>query len=603
MSEWADEHRVLDPLFNAEGGRWRTARAPYAREWMDSASCRWVRQIALLAGTQVGKTETLNNIFGFHIHHSPCPMMLVMPRQVDARLAQQRRIKPMVEASAALRDERTEHARDIKAREMVFRRAILYFRSAQTPADMSGVPVRLVCCDEVDKYPPWSGREASPIKLVQERTRTFYDRLVVLASTPTTRDGTIAGEFEKGDRRRYHVPCPHCSKTQVLRWGQVKWNKEEVTTAQQMKKRREAWYECEHCGSVIDDRQKIGMLELGVWVPEGWDIEAWLQRGRREDRAPNRSYHIWAGYSPWLSWWEIVAEWLASKDDPADLMNFVNSWLAEVWEDRVETTTDAQIEACIDLGRAQFEVPEDVQVLTAAVDVQKDRLEWAVQGWGLDEESWVIAAGSVTTWDDLADVLFRNQWGEGRKLAIRCAMIDSRHRRDEVIDFVRRWRPVARMIAGVDREAPQPFGTVRIEKHPRTGIVLPNALTIWTLQVGWFKDLLAARIQRTAGGDDSRHGQLHLPNDLPDAFLKQLASEQKVRHRRGTKMRSVWVLKPGHVRNEAWDLLVYNVAAARLIRCDLLKSADNPNAPPPPKPPPGRERRGRRPPRYPMLGQ
>lgn len=580
---------MLDPRFSAEAGPWHTDRIPYAREWMDSGALSWVRRISICASTQCGKTEAANNLIAFYCHQRPSPTMLVMPNADSARVAGERRILPMVEMSDALRGELTDRSHDVKNREIAFRRSILYLRSANSPTELASVPVRLVLGDEVDKWPKWSGREASPLSLVSERTRTFPDSVIVLTSTPTTRHGMIYREFELGDQRRYHVPCPHCGAFQFFEWQRVKWDSDQIRTGNEMRVSRAAWYQCAHCSGKISDKQKREAVARGLWVPHGQTAEDWLAK-RDSDRNGHRSYHLWAAYSPWVTWWTLAAEFLDSRDDPSKMMNFVNSWLAELWEDRVSDSTKAAVVACIDEKREQGEVPEEVLVVTGAVDVQKDRLEWSLQGWGLDEENWLLLAGRIpkmaesADWSELADVMFRNTYGK-QNLRVRCVVIDSRYRRDEVLDFTRRWHQVARMIAGVEREAPIPFQTTRIDKHPRTGLVLPNALTVWTINVGMFKDLVASRFARALEEPNSKAGRPHLPNDLPEDWLTQMASEHKVRERSGNKEVHRWVLKPGHQRNEAWDLTVYQAAAARMIRCDTLRS-DAPPRPAPPMPPP-----------------
>lgn len=160
----------------------------------------------------------------------------------------------------------------------------------------------------------------------------------------------------------------------------------------------------------------------------------------------------------------------------------------------------------------------------------------------------------------------------GRDLQERACAIDSRYCSDEVVGFVRRSHPIARMIAGVEREMPVPFSTVKLDKHPRTCAPLMQGLTIWTVHVAWFKDLVAARIAKAVTEPESKEGRFHLPGDLTESCLQQMSSEHKVRERSGCRSKMRWVLKPGQVRNEAWDLLVYNAAVARMIRVDSMRS-------------------------------
>jgi len=607
VSEWADRHRILDNRFSSEHGPWRTERTPHAREWMDSAAVPWVRQISIVGGTQVGKTESMNNILGFYAHHRPSPAMLVLPSNDLALTASQRRIRPMFETSPALAGELSDRKSDTKNREIALRRSVIYLRSAQSPGSLASVPVRLVIGDETEKWPAWSGDEASPLSLVRERTRTFWDHVIVLACTPKFRGGVIDREFHAGDQRRFHVPCPHCQAWLVFEWQHVRWDRERITTHRQMREVRSAWYECQHCRKRIDDAQKFAMCARGVWIPAGVTPKDWFGGLKDTERCEHRSYHIWAAYSPWLSWWKIVAEFLRSKDEPQELMNFTNSWLAEVWEDKVEGLTDDAVNACVE-RRPAGQVPADVRVVTAAVDVQKDRLEWAVVGWGTDEECWVIDAGSVplmadgADWKRLADILLRNSYGQHR---VACCLVDWRHRSDEVLEFARAGAPIVRPIAGVERESPELFHTRKLERHPRTGAPLPNSVTLWTINVGQVKDLVAARLRKAVTEPESRAGRIHLPSGLPPDWLTQLCSEHKVRERTGKRHVDRWVLRPGHKRNESWDLLTYNVAAARMIFVHKLRSEDQPKdgvAAKPKAPPPKRPRRPLHD-RFPMSGR
>jgi phage terminase large subunit GpA-like protein len=571
VSQWADSHRVLEPLFASEPGPWRTDRAPYCREIMDAASRPWVRRITFMASTQVGKSEAMNNVAGYFIHQKPSPTMFVLPNRDAARLAAERRVLPMVQASDALSRELTDRSHDVKNREVVFRRSVLYMRSAQSPTDLASVPVRLVLCDEVDKWPAWAGREAEPLALVSERQRTFHDSLLFVSSTPTTRDGIIFREHQQGDQRSYYVPCPHCGEMQVLLFDNVRWPKD-LRTGNEMRKARQAWYACAYCDERIEDQHKRDMLLAGMWVPEGRTPKEWEQQ-RDADREEHRSYHLWAAYSPWVSFWKIAAAFLDSKDDPARMMNFTNSWLARVWEQRVKATSDEAITRCI-ADYSVGHVPDEAVVLTAAVDVQVDYMVYMVVAWGHDEHSWVVECEMVSKWEDLALQLQR---GFGpQALVPRLTVIDSRYRRDEVMEFSRA-TPGTRLIAGVQRDSLVPFATTRIDKHPRTGQVLRNGLTVWTVNVDMFKDLVSHRMQLAlADGDEVPVGRLLLPKDMDPRWLRQMSAEHKIVKRSGNKQREMWQLKPGRQRNEAWDLLVYNAAAARMLGLDRVRSNAQP---------------------------
>jgi len=570
VSEWADEHRVLEPLFASEPGPWRTNRAPYCREIMDSAALPWVRRVTFMASTQVGKSEAMNNIAGYYIAQRPSPTMFVLPNRDAARLAAERRILPMVQASESLSTELTERSHDVKHREVVFRRSVLYMRSAQSPTDLASVPVRLVLCDEIDKWPAWAGREAEPLSLVMERMRTFHDSVLVVSSTPTTRDGLIYREHAQGDRRSYHVPCPHCEQMQVLDFDNVRWPRD-IKTGNDMRRERAAWYECAHCHERIDDQHRRDMLLRGVWVPEDYSLTDWLER-RESDRTEHRSYHLWAAYSPWVTYWKIAAAFLDSRHEPARMMNFANSWLARVWEQRVQVTSEDALQKCV-ADYTVGSVPDDAVVLTAAVDVQVDYMVYMVMAWGRDEQSWVVEIDRVMTWRDLTLQLQRG-FGD-QKMQPRLVLIDSRYRRDEVIEWSRQ-TPTARMIAGVQRESLVPFSTTRIDKNPRTGETLRNGLTVWTVNVDIFKDLVCHRMQLEEQVEDEVSvGRLHLPQNLEPHWLRQMTSEQKVLKKQGNKQREVWQLKPGRQRNEAWDLLVYNAAAARMLGLDRVRNKDS----------------------------
>ena len=96
VSQWAGKHRRLSSETAAEPGRWRTARTPYLREPMDAFNDPRVRRVIMVAASQVGKSEFINNAIGYIIDQDPGSILFVHPTTIDARDYSKLRIAPMV---------------------------------------------------------------------------------------------------------------------------------------------------------------------------------------------------------------------------------------------------------------------------------------------------------------------------------------------------------------------------------------------------------------------------------------------------------------------------------------------------------------------------
>lgn len=571
VSQWADRYRVLSAINSSRPGRWQTDFAPYLREIMDSLSNPTVERIALMTGTQVGKTETLLNALAYVIDQDPGPALLVMPRDEDVVSAAARRIKPMIESSERLRAHVTGWAADWKQKELGFDRMILYFAGANSPADLASRPVRYLFLDEVDKFPAFSGREADPVSLATERTRTYWDRKILAASTPTTRNGYIWREWEQSDRRRFHVPCPFCSRYQVLEFSEarLRWPEGERDPAR-IRKERLAVYVCCGCERPIPDDQehKRRMLLGGVWCPEGGSIGA-DGKVHVEKETDHRGYHLNALYSPWLSWSEVGAKFLESKDDVGRLLNFTNSWLGWIWEDRVETT-DPQKVAALALPYDARTVPEKALVLTAGVDVQAGLLYYVVRAWGLNEESWLVEAGRLERWSSLANLLFRTTWQRAEHpMRVLLACIDSGYRTDEVYEFCRQWRDTARPVKGQQSLAGIPVRAVRVERD-FGGQVAGDSMQLWHVDTTHFKDKLV----RLMGLGEPERCMWHLHAHPAEEYVRHMTGEHKVmvRNRKTGHAKQEWVPRPGAGPHDWLDAEVYAMAAAEMLAVYALRA-------------------------------
>ena len=564
VSEWADNFRYLNPVTSAEPGKWKTFRTPYLKGIMDAFTDPYCEEITVMAASQVGKTEGMLNMLGYLIDQDPGPTLMVLPRESDAKSISYNRILPMIEGSEALKRHLPSLSDDITKLEYHLDRMILYFAGSNSPADLASRPIRYLFLDEVDKYPKFSGREADPIKLASERQKIFWNKKTVKVSTPTTREAYIYREYEKSDRSRYYVPCPHCGKYQVLMFSQIKWPKDE-RNPERVRNDALAWYECFYCKKHIKDHEKARILLSGRWVPEDADIDDKGKIHSDRSSAKHRGFSINSLYSPWLTWSDIASEFLRSKDYIELLMNFVNSWLAEVWEEKIEETSLDKVKS-LSCDYDEGEVPDDCIVLTAGIDVQKDHFYFVIRGWGYYEESWLIRKGRVEYWEDIVDILFKTEYkkaGSTETLEVYMSCVDSGYRTDEVYAFTRKWHDRTKAIKGME-EIPggRFYRASKIDINSRTGSTIKRGLVLWSLNVSQYKD----KLNRLITSKDPK--KWHIFRNPDSDYLEQITSEHKVliRNRNTGRTKEVWQKKKDALANHYLDAEVYALAAADIIR-------------------------------------
>ena len=108
----------------------------------------------------------------------------------------------------------------------------LSITGANSPSSLSSRSCRLVLADEVDRMPFSAGEEGDPLSLAIKRSSTYFNRKIVMVSTPTIRGvSRIEQAYLESDQRQFWVPCPHCKTFQVLEWKQVQWAEKKPETA------------------------------------------------------------------------------------------------------------------------------------------------------------------------------------------------------------------------------------------------------------------------------------------------------------------------------------------------------------------------------------
>lgn len=545
VTQWADRHRVLTSKSSSERGSWRTDRTPYLAEIMDCLSVNSsVQRVVLMFASQVGKTEVALNWLGYIIDHAPSPTLIVLPTiEVRKRWVRQR-LDPMLIATPALsqiidsrRSRDAANSEEIKE----FPGGFLITGGANSPASLASMPIRFVVCDEVDRFPWEVGQEGDPLGLIDERTKTFPRRKVLLVSTPTTQgESRIEAEYLASDQRRYLVPCPHCGHYQPLVWQHSDGRyglTHSATTGR-------VWYACIECGSMIDEHHKPAMLAAGRWIA-------------KNPNSKIRGYHLNGLYSPiglGFSWAEIWSKWVEVNRDTASLRRFVNTTLGEPWHERGDSIDATGLITRLELYPQTL--PPTVR--TIGIDVQKDRLELTIIDWGEGEEAWVrdhlILAGDTATdevWAQLQEELDTH-----RPDAV---AIDSGYNSSQVYAFVsgKGWCFATKGMAGTQRPIIEDQRRRQQRLRQRTQKKTPS---LEPLGVDSAKALLYARLKLQSAGA----GYIHFPQSpaFDDEYFAQLAAEKLVTKLRGGRPHSEWVQT--RKRNEALDCMVYALAALRL---------------------------------------
>lgn len=547
LSDWADTYRVLSPEASSEPGKWYTSRAEYQREFLDVISDPTTEQVVLMMGSQLGKSEALLNILGYYIHNDPSPILLVQHSVDEARKFSTTRIAPLLRDTPALK----KLTANVKSRNTAntilsktFTGGNLTLVGANAPAGLASKPIRVLLCDEIDRYPLSAGTEGSPVALALKRTTTFFNKKIVLCSTPGSKETSeIYRRYLQTDQREYQIQCVHCDHFFIPKFFEhVKWQKDEAghfiygTTL----------LYCPECGSGHTDAQRNHAVRKGRWI-------------KNNPGAAHAGFKTSQLVSPFVKLDNLVRdEWVPAIGDPGQLRVFFNTVLSEPFEEQMEGLDNVHLIERVEAYDGMT-IPVGVAYLTAGVDVQNDRLEFSVFGWGEDFESWHIHHDVVwgdpklkSTWEDLKSaLLLKYKRVDGYTLGISAAGIDCGFLMPQVIDFCnqnrqRRWYPVK----GTDGEAALIWPLSRRKSKAGHGHFYP-------VGIHQAKDMIYAWLSNETPGP----GYMHFSNIVTPEYFTQLTAEKKVLRQDKHGRNFHYWFKPSGAKNEALDCAVYALAA------------------------------------------
>lgn len=593
VSQWAEAKRRLSAESAAEPGPWRTERTPYLREPMDSFTDPKVRHIIMVAASQVGKSEFLNNCIGYIIDEDPGSILFVHPTTIDAQEYSKLRIAPMLRDSPALRQKiAAPKSRD--SHNTILQKAypggILTMCGSTEAHALASKPIRYVFGDERDRWATSAGNEGDPWDLAMARQTTFYNAKAVEVSTPTIKNASaIEAAYYTGTMERWNSRCPHCGEYHEIRWSDIRFEHDEIIVSHKKTfKVKKVYYTCPGCGCVSTEAEM--KRAPAKWIAE--NPEAYGQG--------TRSFWLNAFVSQWASWESIVLKYLNALGSTKKMQVFYNTCFGETWEDRGDIEDeDSLLARREDYGKDEngepVELPPGVLVLTAGVDTQDDRMEYEIVGHGHFGETWGIEKGIVmgrpdddTTWDKLDEVVFDRvlRFENGVGLRVSMSFVDEGGHFTQSVRLNCRARVSKKVFCikgmpGQDKPYISP---------PKKQKIIVNQIavgTCWQYQLGVDsgKEIIMDNLRVQTPGQK----YCHFPkrDDYGSAYFTGLLSETKV-YDPNKKQPWQWKKIPGHERNEALDCRNYALAAFKALPKNLdeidrqLKAASGARIPAPP---------------------
>jgi len=569
VTEWADTYRILSNTASSRPGKYSSSLTPHAREIMDCLSSNHPAQrVVFMAGAQVGKTEIGLNWVGSLMDISPGPAMIVMPTDEAVKRNTATRIDPMIESTERLKQTcapaRSRNAKNT-THEKSFVGGILVMTGANSATGLKSTPIRYLMLDEVDEYPANLDGQGSAIELAVARTKTFANKKIYIASTPTKKGASaIEAEYLLTDQRKRFLPCPYCGELQVLYFDQLRYDDIDGTNTR---------YECIGCKEHIPEWKKTEMLGNGQWI-------ATAPQNARPDIA---GFWINSLYSPYgfYSWADAVKAYhKALKDESGDKMiTFVNTVLAqshEVKGDQPEWEHLFQRRANYPIGQP----PADVCFITAGIDIQGNRIEAEILGWGKGRRTWSIEYLTILgntaeseVWDKLQTALDKTYTSaDGREMKILKACIDTGHATTHVYDFTRRY-PDGRVvpIKGQDKQKVL-ISPPRTIDYTSEGQKVKAAVGLVNIGVSIIKSEVYATLALKVKDDGTKpNGWCEWP-EYSQEYFKGITAEKLVHSI--SKGYAVYQWQRIYRANEPLDTRVYNRAAATLLQVDRFTDAD-----------------------------
>ncbi|MGN0444235.1 MAG: phage terminase large subunit family protein [Acutalibacteraceae bacterium] len=563
VSQWADKKRRLSAESSAETGPWRTSRTPYLKDILDSFTDPKVKNIVVVASSQVGKSETINNMIGYIIDQDPSSILFIQPTTIDAKEYSKLRIAPMIRDCPTLK----KKVADPKSRDSgntilqkTYPGGILTMCGSTEAHALASKPIRYVFGDERDRWAVSAGNEGDPWELAKARQTTFYNSKSVQVSTPTIKGASaIESAYSDGTCERWCTKCPHCGEYHEITFDNIRFEYEEIKSGKEISyKVTSLFYACPYCGAASSEATM--KRQPSKWIadnPEAYELHR------------TRSFWLTSWVSPWAAWADTIVMFLKARGDTKKMQVVYNTRFGMLWEDRGDIEDEDSVMSRREDYRA--ELPDGVLCLTCGVDTQDDRFEYEVVGHGHFGETWGIRKGVILArpdsdeaWAALEEVvkhIYKFESGVG--LPVSLTFIDEGGHFTQDVRMRCRERTALKMFPVKGRGG----SGVPYTSPPKQQKIVVHGKAIgkcyvFEIGVDSGKQIIMDNLRVKSPGPKYCHFPRN--DEYGGRFFKSLLSERLV-YKEGKKNPWQWEKIPGHERNEALDCRNYALAACKSL--------------------------------------
>jgi len=597
VSQWAEENRqVTTGQFT---GPWRNELTPYLPEIMDTWQLTEVRVTSIMAPTQSGKTQAMNNCWAYGATVLNARSLWTLPDE-DSATETLNDLGEIIKGSEKLARLLTGSPRDISKKAIKLIGSKTYAAWSTSPKRLARISIEHLFCDEKGK---WSGYdptrpEARPSRLARARLTAYpYTRKEMNCSSPTVPGDEISKDvFEDSQELRvYQARCPDCGKLQIAKLSQLRWDPEIESDPEEVKGKNLAWYECEHCGSPWGQAKMRIASRTGAYGTFIWDAEShWFIPVPPKENPVSVGFHYSSFYSFATKLGEITSAAIKAgyrinpktgdqispgkNKDIGEEHNLFNTYLALPYRNEESAREETRILIHCDASAEQGAVPTWATHLFICIDVRKLGLDYSLRAWrsGPAGRSRLVQAGFFENLELMERFLRESIFtdGDGGIHHIDLGLADSGYQTDDVYLFC--WNnPPMRPSKGwgvVDRDRPfesrrrpswtSGFKPGKIEQYP--------GLPLYHLDANHYKNRLHQKLMMEPGQVGSWELHTNMRPDNSDGLLQDYA-----RQLCGERLdeRGLWV-PVGGGRHDLLDCEYMQIACADIRALNRLTPED-----------------------------